>query len=58
MKIIDLKPDEELVKEVREYFPHPDVRKFQGSLANNVYRSLCDGFKNIVVECPTGLGKA
>jgi len=58
MKVIDLKPDEELAKEVREYFPHPALRKYQASLANSVYKCLLDGAENIVVECPTGLGKA
>ncbi|MEM4498161.1 MAG: hypothetical protein QW692_04975 [Nitrososphaerota archaeon] len=58
MKVIDLKPDEELAKEVREYFPHPALRKYQASLANSVYKCLLDGARNIVVECPTGLGKA
>lgn len=58
MKTIDLKPDERLFKEVREYFPHPETRKYQGDLANNIYKYLLNGVKSIVVECPTGLGKA
>lgn len=58
MKVVDLKMDEKLVREVREFFPHPAVRKYQADLANNVYRCLVDGAGSIVVECPTGLGKA
>jgi len=54
---VDLKPDAEMLKEVREYFPHRDVRKYQADLANSVYEALLAGEKNIVVEAPTGLGK-
>lgn len=57
MKVVELKPDEKLIKEVQEYFPHPTLRKYQADLANNVYRFLKEGSRNIVVECPTGLGK-
>jgi len=57
MRIVDLKPDAEMLKEVREYFPHRDVRKYQADLANSVYEALLAGEKNIVVEAPTGLGK-
>ena len=57
MRIVDLKPDAEMLKEVREYFPHRDVRRFQADLANSVYEALLAGEKNIVVEAPTGLGK-
>lgn len=56
MKVIDLKPDAEMLGEVREYFPHQIVRKFQGDLANSIYQALKSGEKNIVVEAPTGLG--
>jgi Rad3-related DNA helicase len=57
VKVIDLKPDAEMLKEVREYFPHRDVRRYQADLANSVYEALLAGEKNIVVEAPTGLGK-
>jgi hypothetical protein len=57
MRVVDLKPDAEMLKEVREYFPHRDVRRFQADLANSVYEALLAGEKNIVVEAPTGLGK-
>jgi len=43
MKTVDLKPDVELFKEVREYFPHQSVRKYQGDLANSVYQALTSG---------------
>ena len=58
MKTVDLKPDVEIFKEVREYFPHQTVRKYQGDLANSVYQALTSGEKNIVVEAPTGLGRS
>jgi hypothetical protein len=57
MRVVDLKPDAEMLKEVREYFPHRDVRKYQADLANSVYEALLAGERNIVVEAPTGLGK-
>ena len=56
MKVVDLKPDVDILKEVKEYFPHQTLRKFQGDLANNIYQALTSGEKNIVVEAPTGLG--
>jgi Rad3-related DNA helicase len=58
MKTVDLKPEAEMLKEVREYFPHQSIRKYQGDLANIVYQALKSGEKNIVVEAPTGLGKS
>jgi superfamily II DNA or RNA helicase len=58
MKTVDLKPDTEMLKEVKEYFPYQSIRKYQGDLANSVYQALTSGEKNIVVEAPTGLGKA
>jgi Rad3-related DNA helicase len=58
MKTVDLKPDAEMLKEVREYFPHQSIRKYQGDLANSIYQALTSGEKNIVVEAPTGLGKS
>lgn len=58
METIDLKPEEQLIKEVREYFPHPVLRKYQGDLANQIYKLLNNNVKDIVVEAPTGLGKA
>ncbi len=47
-----------MLEEIREHFPHTEARKFQADLANNVYALLVDGERNIVVEAPTGLGKA
>ncbi|HDD42077.1 MAG TPA: DNA repair helicase, partial [Nitrososphaeria archaeon] len=44
-------------KRVKEYFPHASVRKYQASLANNVYDALSAGCRDLVVEAPTGLGK-
>lgn len=58
MKTVDLKPDAEMLKEVEEYFPHQSIRRYQGDLANSIYQALTNGEKNIVVEAPTGLGKA
>jgi len=43
---------------VKEYFPHASVRKYQASLANNVYDALSAGYRDLVVEAPTGLGKS
>ena len=57
MKVIDLKEDVELLDVLRKHFPHPNLRKYQADLANNVYRALANGEKNIIVEAPTGLGK-
>jgi Rad3-related DNA helicase len=57
MRVVDLKGDIELFKEVREYFPHQSIRRYQGDLANSIYQALTSGEKNIVVEAPTGLGK-
>ena len=51
VKTIDLKPEAEMVREVKKHFPHQSMRRFQGDLANQVFR-------DIVVEAPTGLGKA
>ncbi len=58
MEVIDLKADAELLREIRDYFPHSETRKYQADLANNIYELLVDGVRNIVVEAPTGLGKA
>jgi superfamily II DNA or RNA helicase len=57
MRIIDLKPDAELLGKIREHFPHQGVRKYQADLANTMYEALAGGEKNIVIEAPTGLGK-
>ena len=57
MRVVDLRPDAELFKEVRGYFPHPEPRRFQADLANQVYDFLVNGYRDLVVECPTGLGK-
>ena len=57
MRAVDLKPDAELLREVREHFPHQSLRRYQADLANSVYEALLGGEKNIVVEAPTGLGK-
>jgi len=43
---------------VKEFFPHASVRKYQASLANSVYDALSAGYRDIVVEAPTGLGKS
>jgi superfamily II DNA or RNA helicase len=58
VKTVDLKPDAEMLKEVEEYFPHQSIRRYQGDLANSIYQALTNGEKNMVVEAPTGLGKA
>jgi Rad3-related DNA helicase len=47
-----------MLEEVREYFPHQSIRRYQGDLANSIYQALTSGEKNIVVEAPTGLGKS
>jgi Rad3-related DNA helicase len=57
VKTVDLKPDAEMLKEVKEYFPHQSIRRYQGDLANSIYQALTSGEKNVVVEAPTGLGK-
>jgi len=57
MKVIDLRPDAELWPRVREYSPHASVRKYQASLANSVYNALSAGYRDLVVEVPTGLGE-
>jgi len=58
MKVIDLKPDVEMLDVVKRYFPHSSLRRYQADLANNVYEALTGGEKNVVVEAPTGLGKS
>ena len=58
MKVIDLRPDAELWPRVREYFPHAGVRRYQASLANSVYDALSAGYRDLVVQAPTGLGKS
>jgi len=57
MKVFDLKPDAELWPRVREFFPHAGVRRYQADLANQVYDALSSGYRDLVVEAPTGLGK-
>ena len=42
---------------MREYFPHPRARKYQADLANQLYDALSAGFRDVVVEAATGLGK-
>ena len=42
---------------MREYFPHPRARKYQADLANQLYDALSAGFRDMVIEAPTGLGK-
>jgi Rad3-related DNA helicase len=58
MKVIDLKPDVEMLDVVKRYFPHSSLRRYQADLANNVYEALTGDEKNVVVEAPTGLGKS
>jgi len=58
VKTIDLKPEAEMVKEVKRYFPHQSMRRYQGDLANQVYSLINSNVRDIVVEAPTGLGKA
>ena len=56
--MIDLEAYAVMGEKVREYFPHASARKYQASLANNVYDALSAGYRDLVVEAPTGLGKA
>lgn len=56
--MVDLRPEAELFREVRGFFPHAGLRRFQADLANQVYRHLTDGFRDLCVEAPTGLGMA
>jgi len=58
MKTIDLEPYAIMDSTVREFFPHAEARRYQASLANEVYKCLHNGEMNVVVEAPTGLGKA
>jgi len=58
VKTIDLKPEAEMVREVKKHFPHQSMRRFQGDLADQVYSLLDSNVRDIVVEAPTGLGKA
>ena len=55
--MIDLEAYAVMGEKVREYFPHASARKYQASLANNVYDALSAGCRDLVVEAPTGLGK-
>jgi len=57
VEIIDLDPGERLDKRLKTYFPHKEPRKYQGSLANQVYSMLNRGLSTVIIECPTGLGK-
>ena len=57
MKVIDLEAYAVMDAKVKEYFPHSAARKYQASLANNVYDALSAGYRDLVVEAPTGLGK-
>jgi superfamily II DNA or RNA helicase len=56
MRVIDLQRNAELSKEVRRYFPHPQVRGYQADLANQLFVTLKTR-RVVVVEAPTGLGK-
>jgi len=56
MRVIDLQRNAELSKEVRRYFPHPQVRAYQADLANLLFETLKTR-RVVVVEAPTGLGK-
>ena len=57
MKVIDLEAYAVMDAKVKEFFPHASVRKYQASLANNVYDALSAGYRDLVIEAPTGLGK-
>ena len=56
--MMDLEAHAVMDAKVREHFPHASARKYQASLANAVRDALLAGERNIVVEAPTGLGKA
>ena len=58
MRVIDLEAYAVMDARVKEFFPHASVRKYQASLANSVYDALSAGYRDIVVEAPTGLGKS
>jgi len=53
---IELQSDAKLRDDLRRYFPHGDIRPFQGDLANRACEAL-EGARHVVVEAPTGLGK-
>jgi Rad3-related DNA helicase len=57
MRVFDLQKNAELSKEVRRYFPHPQVRAYQADLANKLYEALTSTMRIVIVEAPTGLGK-
>ena len=57
MKVIDLEAYAVMDAKVKEYFPHSAARNYQASLANNFYDALSAGYRDLVVEAPTGLGK-
>jgi len=56
VRVVDLKPEAELRDEVRRYFPHREVRKYQADLSNRLYEVLHHD-DAVAVEAPTGLGK-
>ena len=58
VRAIDLEAYAVMDTRVKEFFPHASVRKYQASLANNVYDALSAGYKDLVIEAPTGLGKS
>jgi len=58
MRVIDLEAYAMMDAKVKEYFPHASARKYQASLANNVYDALSAGYRDLVIEAPTGLGKS
>ncbi|MEM2115137.1 MAG: hypothetical protein QXS12_06770 [Candidatus Caldarchaeum sp.] len=57
MKVVELREDVILPEKLRKHFPHGEVRKFQADLSLQLYDSLNNNSKTIVVEAPTGLGK-
>ena len=57
MRAIALRESAELPAKLRKHFPHAELRKYQADLAIQLYDHLADGYRMIVVEGPTGLGK-
>ncbi|MEM2237788.1 MAG: hypothetical protein QW351_05395 [Candidatus Caldarchaeum sp.] len=57
MKVVDLKEEAPLPERLRRHFPHAETRRFQADLSLQLYDSLANNAKTVVVEAPTGLGK-
>ena len=58
VRVIDLRDEAELLPRLRKFFPHAETRKYQADLANQLYTLLSSNVRDVVVEAPTGLGKA